>query len=126
MLKKEYRLTRRNDFRKVYQRGKTAVSRCLVLYVAPSRNETMRIGFSVSKKIGKAVVRNRIKRQMRAAARDLLPAFSPQKDYVFIARAGIKDKSFAEIEKQMAALLKKVKENNFTAKPKNTPKNTQN
>lgn len=108
MLKKTYRLTRRNDFRRVYKRGKSWANYAMVLYVTPSKNKTMRIGFSVSKKIGKAVVRNRVKRQMREAAFHLLPAFLPERDYVFIARQGIKEKSSAEIERQMASLLKKL------------------
>ena len=116
MLKKEYRLTRRNDFRRVYQKGKTAVNHCLVLYVTPSKNQNQkqRIGFSVSKKIGKAVIRNRIKRQMRAAAYALLPDFSAGKDYVFIARGAIRGKSYRDIERQMAALLRKSKESKTT------------
>lgn len=111
MLKKTYRLTRRNDFRRVYGRGKSVANYSMVLYVAPSRNQSMRIGFSVSKKIGKAVVRNRVKRLVREASFHLLPSFSPYKDYVFIARNGIKEQSLLEIEKQMASLLKKIKEN---------------
>ena len=118
MLKKEYRLTRKNDFHWVYRKGKTAVTYVMVLYATPSKNQTTRIGFSVSKKIGKAVVRNRVKRQMRAAAYHLLPYFEQQKDYVFIARGGIKNKSLTEIEKQMRHLLKKVKEQQPTASGK--------
>lgn len=110
MLAKTYRLTRRNDFRRVYGRGKSAANYSLVLYAAPSRNQTMRVGFSVSKKIGKAVVRNRVKRLMREAAFHLLPTFEGHKDYVFIARNGIKEKNLTEIEKQMASLLKKINE----------------
>ena len=108
MLKKTYRLTRRNDFRRVYARGKSAANYSMVLYVAPSRNQTMRIGFSVSKKIGKAVVRNRVKRLMRESAFHLLDSFDEKKDYVFIARNGIKEKNLIEIEKQMSSLLKRI------------------
>ena len=57
------------------------------------------------------MVRNRVKRLMREASFHLLSSFAPHKDYIFIARNGIKDKSLAEIEKQMAALLKKIQEN---------------
>lgn len=110
MLKKTYRLTRRNDFRRVYGKGKSAANYSMVLYVAPSRNQAMRIGFSVSKKIGKAVVRNRVKRLMREAAFHLLDSFDQHKDYVFIARGGIKEKSLAEIERQMTSLLKRINE----------------
>lgn len=111
MLKKTYRLTRRNDFRRVYAKGKSAANYSMVLYVAPSRSQTMRIGFSVSKKIGKAVTRNRVKRLMREAAFHLLDSFDTRRDYVFIARSGIKEKSLTEIEKQMASLLKRISKN---------------
>ena len=59
------RLKRPEDFRRVYTNGTSYVHRLMVLYVLPSGKDPSRIGLVVSKKIGKAVVRNKVKRRLR-------------------------------------------------------------
>ena len=105
MLKKEYRLRKRFEFRRVYQRGKMIKNRNFVLYYRPNRLETCRIGFSVSKKIGKAVVRNRVKRRLREACRLHLAEFVKGYDYIFIARLPIRQESTAALGRQIQAKL---------------------
>jgi ribonuclease P protein component len=94
---KRARLSRSSDFQRIYRQGRSAASRFLVLYYferspgAPASQA--RLGLSVSKKVGGAVVRNRIKRLLReafAACEAELPA---QYDYVLIARAPLADLS---------------------------------
>ncbi len=53
------------DFRRIYARGRSAVSPCVVVYCRKNRLGCNRLGLTVSKKIGKAVVRNRIRRRLR-------------------------------------------------------------
>lgn len=67
-----------------------------------------RVGFSVSKKIGKAVVRNRVKRRMRAAVTPLLPEIRGGVNVIFIARAPIVDAPFEEICAAMRGTLSKA------------------
>ena len=55
MLKKEYRLRKNADFRKVYRSAKSVSTKYLVLYPKVKKGEGIRIGFSISKKIGKAM-----------------------------------------------------------------------
>lgn len=86
MLKKAYRLRKKLDFKRTYQRGKVAKNRFFVLYYTPNRSGTKQIGFSVSKKIGKAVARNRVKRRLREACRQNLDLFAVGYHYIFIAR----------------------------------------
>ena len=86
MLVSAHRLRKRKDFRRAYQRGKSVKCASFVLYYAPNRTGTYRVGFSVSKKIGKAVVRNRVKRKLREAARLNPHLFTAGWDYIFIAR----------------------------------------
>ena len=74
-------------------------------------DSTMRIGFTVTKKIGGAVVRNRLKRRFRALARELLPTRGQAgADHVMIGRAGGVERDFgllrAELEKALAKLSK--------------------
>lgn len=70
---------------------------------------TMRIGFTVTKKIGNAVVRNRMKRRLRALARDLLPTRGVAgADHVLIGRNGGVERDYALLSTELAKALGKV------------------
>lgn len=74
------------DFARVRARKRSVANAALVLYVTPNDLGRPRLGVSVSRRIGKAVVRNRVRRRIREAARlRLLPA-GPSYDLLFIAR----------------------------------------
>lgn len=80
-------LTRNNDFRRLYARGKSVVGRHVVVYYAKNRQGNSRVGFTVGKKVGGAVQRNRAKRLMRESYRLLEPRLKPGYDIVLVARA---------------------------------------
>jgi ribonuclease P protein component len=92
---KKHRLTRSADFQRVYRQGKSVAGRHAVLYyfdrTAESGEEGPRLGVSVSKKVGGAVVRNQVKRVLKEAFRDLQERIAPNYDYVIIARHGLPD-----------------------------------
>ena len=70
---------------------------------------TMRIGYTVTKKIGNAVLRNRMKRRLRALAHDLLPESGVRgADHVLIGRAGGVERDFAVLRAELAKALAKV------------------
>ena len=69
-------LTRNNDFRRLYKRGKSLVDRNIVVYYAKNRLGANRVGFTVGKKVGGAVTRNRAKRLMRESFRLLEPGLA--------------------------------------------------
>jgi ribonuclease P protein component len=82
-----------------------------VLLVRPRGDEdpTMRIGVTVTKKIGKAVIRNRMKRRFRAIARETLPDHGiPGADHVLIGRAGGIERDYARLAAELKRALKKV------------------
>ena len=70
----------------------------------------VRLGVTVTKKIGNAVVRNRMKRRFRALGRELLPtAGMPGADHVLIGRAGGVERDFAQLRSEFAKALAKVR-----------------
>src|SRR5216110_2598200 len=85
------RLSRSRDFDAVYGRGRSVSTRFLTLYWF-QRDESIgapRLGFAVSKSVGNAVVRNRIKRQLREIMRGRLDHVPASNDYVLIVRSGL-------------------------------------
>jgi|SRR5947209_19807155 len=107
MLPKGHRLTRSRDFARARRFGRSASSPLVALYVLPVRSPDTRVGFSVSKKVGKATVRNRVKRRMREAVRHQLPRLRPGQDLVFIARPAAADASYHELAEVIEFLLHK-------------------
>jgi ribonuclease P protein component len=83
------RLSRSRDFDAVYRHGRSVSTRFLVLYSFDrdeDADEDARLGIAVPKKIGGAVVRNRIKRRLREVWRELLPEIPGGADYVLLVR----------------------------------------
>lgn len=78
-----YRLRKRKQFQYVYHRGKSCACRELVLLYV--RNSRLQVGFSVSRKVGNSVVRNRVKRRLREQFRARMPQVKPG-FYIIVAR----------------------------------------
>lgn len=109
MLPKKFRLKKKTDFKKTYQLGKSLANQYLVLYFKENNNiDENKIAFAVGKKIGKAVIRNQIRRKMREACRNQLFRLKESYNIIFIARSKIKGISYQDVERQMLALLKKA------------------
>ena len=89
-------LRRRADFARVARIGRRRAAKYLTCVVADGRGRTQ-IGMTVSAKVGGAVVRNRIRRRLRAILDRYAFAERPTRDIVFIARPGAGDLSFAEL-----------------------------
>lgn len=86
------RLSRSKDFDTVYRRGRSVSSRYLVLhwFARDDGDEgEPRLGLAVPRAVGSAVARNRVKRLLREAWRELLPTIPGGQDYVLAARAGL-------------------------------------
>lgn len=94
-------------FRRLYHTGAVANSH-LVMYARPNRLGINRIGITVSKKLGHAVVRNRVRRRLREVYRLNEELFTPGWDIVVVARSRCIDAPFASIVKAYLALAAKA------------------
>jgi len=107
--KASLRLKKNWEFKRVYRKGRTVVSRNIVLYYCPNGKNINRIGFSISKKVGKSVVRNKIKRIYREAFYKIEVNLHKGYDFILIARKPAVDVSFQEACKELFDLCRKGK-----------------
>ena len=103
-MERRYRLKKNRAFQYVYRRGHSVACRNLVMLLAPSRE--LKIGFSVSKKTGNAVTRNRIKRRLRECFRPYLGDVKTGL-YVIVARPSAAEAAFDDLKRDVRYLLKK-------------------
>ena len=101
-LKKNY------EFAKVFNKGKYYVGRCIIVYVLPNKLPSNRIGISVSKKAGNAVIRNKKKRLIRESYRHYENCILNGYDIVIAARAEETVPKFAALLKEFKYLIKKL------------------
>ncbi|MDH7601055.1 MAG: ribonuclease P protein component [Armatimonadota bacterium] len=108
MLPQAARLKHKSDFNRVYGKGRSYPTDLVVMYVAPSRSETTRVGFSISSKVGKSVVRNRTRRLLREAVRLLLPRIKQNYDIVIVAKKKAAEADFDEICSAVEKLFRRA------------------
>jgi len=110
ILQKEHRLSKNKDFALVYKKGKSWANRSFVIYVHKRNDqEKFRLGISVSKKVGNAVVRNHIKRLVKAVFIDIKDSIPVGYDLVIIARNSANSLDFHETKEAVIQVLKRCK-----------------
>ena len=102
MIKRENRLKKNKHFNYIYKHGASVKSGSVVLVFIKFKVKPYKVGFSVSNKIGKSVVRNKVKRRMREAFKQLAGQVDKRYNYIFIARDGI------QIKGNMLYVIKKA------------------
>ena len=95
-----------HDFKKAYDHGRSFGNRNLILYTRKNGTNKTRIGITISKKTGKAVVRNKIRRQMKEIYRELEPNIKDGYDLVFIVRRNVPDITFWQLRSAFDHILK--------------------
>ena len=105
---RSYSLKRHKEFRYTYARGRAQSLPLFTLVYVKSRTELVRVGFSVSKRVGNAVQRNRAKRRMRACFSPMLPHVAGGYNVIFVAKPDVLEAPFPELQKQMEALIKRA------------------
>lgn len=106
MLPRHQRLRSNQDFQRVYRVGRSWAHPLLALNVL-SRPGEQRVGISVSKKVGKAVQRNLVRRRLRELLRASLPHWKVGFDAVVVARASAADASYSELAAAVSELARR-------------------
>lgn len=104
-MKRQYRIRSNERFQEIRRGGHSVADRILVLCLLPNGLPYSRFGFSISKRIGNAVTRNRIKRRLREIMRLRMGEIKTGWDVVLIARRPIRDASYHEMDVACARLL---------------------
>lgn len=107
-MKNTLSLNKNTLFKRLYYRGKAYSTPYFVLYVMRTNTKVNRIGFTVSKKIGKAVYRNRARRLMFESFRLYEPQIKPGYYMVMVARSAVLKVHFTEICGALENVLKKA------------------
>ncbi len=106
--RKTHRLLKSSEFRSVFKKGRKLVTTALVFHVVTNGGSECRLGLAVSKKIGRAVKRNLVKRRIREAFREKHDSFEKGFDIVVYPRRGILDREFEDYLESFDRLLAKT------------------
>ena len=106
-MKVKYRVKTHEDFQEVIKEKKTVSNRIYVLYYKKNELNHSRVGISASKKLGNAVTRNKIRRQIRMMAQQVIN-FENSIDYCIIVRKSYLEQTFEDNKKELSILLEKA------------------
>lgn len=108
-MKKKYRLRKNMEFKSVYSLGKKYWNRNFILYAKKNKLDETRVGFTITKKHGNSVLRNKIRRRLKEAYRLNLDNIKNGYDLVFIPKRNIVNISYKELEGSVIHIMKIAK-----------------
>lgn len=108
-MKVENRVKKNEDFQKIIRDNKKCVNKSFILYYKKNEIGHGRVGISTSKKLGNAIVRAKVRRQVRAMCREIV-SFDKSVDYILIIRKPYLEKDFATNKDLLSKLLLNIKE----------------
>lgn len=107
-MKAEITVKENYEFRRIYRKGKSVVSPYMVLYCQKNRQGRTRLGVTVSTKLGKAVVRNRVRRRFRELWRLHKDQMIPGWDIILVARVRAVEAPYQKLDKVYSKLLREA------------------
>ena len=107
-MKKAFRVRRNEEFSSIISKKHSVASAAFVVYCSERQEDHARVGISVSKKMGNAVERNRIKRQLREMVRAILDFETCPKDLIIIVRKPYLERPFSQNKKDLETAIKKA------------------
>ncbi len=108
-MKKAVTLKKNHEFRRLYSRGKSAVTASMVVYCRKNGLDHHRLGFTVSTKLGGAVVRNRARRRLREVCRLSAGHIQPGYDLVVVARGRVLSAPFSQLLRHFESACRELK-----------------
>ena len=96
------------EFRRLYSAGKSAATALIAVYCRRNRQGASQLGITVGTKVGKAVVRNRVRRRLKEIYRGHEPAIRRGFDIVVVARVKSRDATYSQLEADFLRLLDKL------------------
>ncbi len=100
-------LKKNNEFRSIYGFGKSVSTKIIVIYYKPAES-IGKVGFVVSKKVGKATIRNKYKRIMKEAFRNSTLKIDNSLDLIILARPAIVESDYSQIQRDIKYLTKRI------------------
>jgi len=108
-MKKKYRIKKSEEFQKIIYKRHSKANRSFIIYFNPKREKNARIGISVSKKMGNAVVRNKLKRQIRMMVDEIFDFKHGQYDIIVIVRPNYLKQNYQNNKKDLEYIFKQAK-----------------
>ena len=108
MLNRINRLKKRYQFNYVYKSGDHYSGEHIVLYVVSSKTKSIKVGLAVTKKVGHAVVRNKIRRRLREIVKSQIPKLKQSYNIIVVAKENISSASFEKLSNEFFKLIKKA------------------
>lgn len=105
-MKKEYRIRKNEEFTRIIRKKNSKASRSFIVYSDEKIEGHARVGISVSKKQGNAVIRNRIKRQLRMMIHETVNLDMAQRDFIVIVREAYLNGTYDENKKDLEKAIK--------------------
>lgn len=105
---KDCYLKKNIEFQKVYSAKNITGNRTFTLFYKKNHMDCPRVGFTITKKVGNAVVRNRMKRKLREIYRANFHKLKPGYDYVFVLKRDTVDLTYKELESSFCHVIRKV------------------
>ena len=107
-MKKKFRVRSNIEFQKIISKRKFVTDKSFAVYVKPKVNDYSRVGISIGKKLGNAVARNKVKRQVRMMLQEL-DSTKYNYDAIIMIRVKYHEFSYEDNKKQLELLLNRVK-----------------